>query len=196
MLFYNCQQAKRTLFNQHNQPTKGKNNMRNENRRNNENLNLDRTLQGYHQGGYGAANHEQYAFMGYTKNLYFVSDRAKELDENFNPVDGTTILKGYGLEIETNFAYSDHALAANILRYTVFPLFPKHLFKIQADCTITGAEMITQVMSKEFIRNHYKDFKQMWDEIFPNFRIDTQNENCGMHVNVSLALLGTTPAAQ
>ena len=170
--------------------------MRKENRTTNESLNLNRTLQSYHQGGYGADNHEQYAFMGYSKNLFFVSDRAKELDENFVPLDSNVILKGYGLEIETNFVYGDHAMCANIVKYALSPIFPKHLFKTQADCTITGCEIITQVMSKEFIRNNYRNFKQMWEEIFPAFGITTQNDDCGMHVNVSLALLGTTPESQ
>ena len=152
-------------------------------------------LQGYHQGGYG----ENYAFVGFEKNRYFTSDRTIECDANFNRKDGKP-LKGYGLEIETGFLLSGTSQArnilANIMTTAIFTVFPKHLFKQQTDSTITGTECITQVMTKEFIRNNYRNFKTMWNELFPMFGITTDDGKCGMHVNISLGCLGTTDAVQ
>ena len=154
-------------------------------------------LQGYHQGIGG----ESYAFNGFRQNKYFTSDRTIDCDENFNRKDGKP-MKGYGLEIETGFILSTQRNAqaqnilANIMTTAVFGTFPKDLFKQQRDCTITGTECITQVMTKEFIRNNYRNFKTMWNELFPMFGITTDDGNCGMHVNISVGCLGTTPKVQ
>jgi len=151
-------------------------------------------LQSYHQGGFGVG--ERYAYIGFSENRYFTSDRSIKCDENFNRADGKP-LKGYGLEIETGWSLQNgssaayHALA-NIFTTAIFPIFPDHLFKQQMDSTITGTECITQVMTKEFIRNHYKDFKTMYNELFPLFGIKCDDGKCGMHVNISTGLLGTT----
>ena len=153
-------------------------------------------LQGYHQGGHGSEN---YAFMGFKSNRYFTSDRTIECDENFNRKDGKP-LKGYGLEIETGFVLNRcsqaQAILSNIMTTAIFPVFPNDLFKQQMDSTITGTECITQVMTKEFIRNNYKNFKTMYNELFPMFGITTDDGNCGMHVNISVGCLGTTEKVQ
>lgn len=154
-------------------------------------------LQGYHANGYG----ENYAFAGFGKNLYFTSDRTKECDDHFNRLDGQP-LRGYGLEIETGFVLSTNrnrqaqAILSNIMTTAIFPLFPDHLFKQQEDCTITGTECITQVMTKEFIRNNYKNFKTMWNDLFPMFGITTDDGHCGMHVNISVGCLGSNEKTQ
>lgn len=154
-------------------------------------------LQGYHQGGYG----ESYAFRGFNSNKYFTSDRFIKLDDNFKRADNKP-LKGYGLEIETGWNYSScrdrvaQNIVANIVTNAIYPLFPADLFKMQEDCTITGVEMITQVMTKEFIRNNGASFKAMWDNIFPNFGMTTDDGHCGMHVNLSVGLFGTTEKKQ
>ena len=154
-------------------------------------------LQSYHQGGCG----ESYAFTGFEKNLYFTSDRTIACDSHFNRLDRKP-LKGFGLEIETGFVLSTQRngqaqnILANILTTAVFSIFPKYLFKQQQDCTITGTECITQVMTKEFIRNNYKNFKTMWNELFPMFGITTDDGRCGMHVNISVGCLGTSEKAQ
>lgn len=149
-------------------------------------------LQGYHMGNWSGEN---YAFQGFEKNLYFTSDRTKECDENFNRLDGQP-MRGLGLEIETGFilhgSSQARAILSNIMTTAIFPLFPAHLFKQQCDSTITGTEVITQVMTKEFIRNHYKDFKTMWNDLFPMFGITTDDGQCGMHVNISVGCFGTT----
>ena len=154
-------------------------------------------LQGYHQGGYG----ENYAFTGFGKNLYFTSDRSIVCDDHFRRIDNKP-LRGYGLEIETGFVLSTfrnstaQAILSNIMKTAIFPLFPDHLFKQQQDCTITGTEVISQVMTKEFIRNHYKDFKTMWNDLFPMFGIKTDDGHCGMHVNISVGCLGSSEKSQ
>ena len=59
-----------------------------------------------------------------------------------------------------------------------------------------GIECITQVMKKSFIRNHYKDFKAMY-EYFKAFKFSaTRSGHCGMHVNISNALFGKTREKQ
>ena len=154
-------------------------------------------LQGYHAGGYG----ENYAFEGFGENLYFTSDRTIKCNNRFQRLDCKP-MKGFGLEIETGFILSTQRnsqaqnILANIMATAVFGVFPKHLFKQQTDCTITGTECITQVMTKEFIRNNYRNFKTMYNDLFPMFGIKCDDGHCGMHVNVSVGLLGTTEKIQ
>ena len=97
------------------------------------------------------------------------------------------------METECN-SINNSDVYSNLLQKVVFKLFPDDLFKCEHDCSLgglTNAECISQLMTKEFIRNHYKDFKTMWDEYFPAFMITTQNQTCGMHVNVSNGCFGT-----
>lgn len=149
-------------------------------------------LQGYHAGADG----EAYAFAGFDSNKLFTSDRTIALDSGFNRADGKP-MKGYGLEIETGWGlgsngYTARIILANIFSTAIFPIFPKALFKMQSDSTITGVECITQVMTKEFIRNNYKAFKTMYNDYFPMFAIRCDDGHCGMHVNLSVGLFGTT----
>lgn len=156
------------------------------------------SVQAYHQGDYHASNREQYAYMGYKSNKFFTSDRFVQLDENFTRPDGKP-LKGYGLEIETVCnGVINQSVYAEVLDKIIFSHFPADLFKMQNDSSLggrTNAECITQVMSKEFIRNNYAAFKVMYDEYFPAFGIAC-DRTCGMHCNMSLALFGTTPEKQ
>jgi len=151
-------------------------------------------VQGYHQGGgYG----EGYAFAGFKCNKYFRSDRAMKLNDNFERPDGFP-LQGYGLEIETECSsISNQTVLAEVYDKIIFKLFPADLFKMQRDASLggrTSAECITQVMTKAFIRNHYKDFKTMFNTYFPAFGIsaDSFHTSCGMHVNISVACFGDT----
>lgn len=151
-------------------------------------------VQGYHEGGWSISNREAYAFLGYTENRYYNSDRYEKLTEDFQRPNGQP-LKGFGLEIETECnGVSNQAVLAEVYDKIIFPHFPEGLFKMQNDSSLSGdtsAECITQVMSKAFIRNHYKDFKVMFDQYFPAFEISaSRSGNCGMHVNVSRALFG------
>ena len=156
-------------------------------------------VQGYHQGGYGS---ESYAFMGFTgENKYFTSDRFIKLDSNYRRTDGKPI-KGYGIELELeSWGFTSHKAFATVLRDIVFKSFPDGLFKMQNDCTLEGGtthggiEAITQIMTKEFIRNHYKDFKTMFNEHFNIFDISaSRSGNCGMHVNISNACFANDEA--
>ena len=170
--------------------------MRNDARRQNEQV-RPANLQGYH-GGRGESFN--YAFNGFENNKYFTSDRTIKCDADFNRVDGKP-LKGYGLEIETGWALQNGSQTAynvlsNVLKTAIFPIFPADLFKQQMDSTITGTECITQVMTKEFIRNNYKNFKTMYNDLFPMFGIKCDDGKCGLHVNISNGLLGTTEKIQ
>ena len=51
-------------------------------------------------------------------------------------------------------------------------------------------------MTKEFIRNNYRNFKTMYNDLFPMFGIKCDDGKCGMHVNISVGLLGTTAKIQ
>lgn len=154
-------------------------------------------VQGYHQGGYG----EDYAFMGFDGvNKYFTSDRFVKLDENYQREDGKPC-KGYGIEFELEtWGFNSQTAFATVLREMVFKLFPSGLFKMQNDCTldsgsVSGIECITQIMTKEFVRNHYRDFKTMFNDYFPIFDISaSRSGNCGMHVNISNACFANDEA--
>lgn len=153
------------------------------------------TVDQYHGGNWGSEN---YAFQGFKSNKYFTSDRFISLDANFNRPDNKP-LKGFGLEIETECRGIHSATVyAEVLNNVIFPHFPADLFKLQRDGSLSGdvsAECITQVMTREFIRNNYSAFKLMYDTYFPAFNISC-GANCGMHVNLSNSLFGRTEAAQ
>ena len=152
---------------------------------------------GYHAGSY--STDVNYAFLGFTENLYFTSDRTKKLDANFKLEDGSP-LKGYGLEIELESSKicDDNALAFT-LKHLAFQQLPQNLFKFQHDGSLGGqssTEAITQVMTKEFVRNNYGGFKYMF-EIFKVFGVSaTRTGNCGMHCNMSVGLFGKDAAKQ
>ncbi len=155
--------------------------------------------QSYHAGSYSAPN-VNYAFRGFDKNLYFTSDRTKVLDENFRLADNSP-LKGYGLEIEveSNTITSSNTLAFT-LKEVAFKNLPVGLFKFQHDASLSGGssstEAITQVMTKEFIRNNYPGFRYMYD-IFAIYGVDAyRSGNCGMHCNMSIGMFGKTLAKQ
>ena len=154
-------------------------------------------VQGYHEGGTYTGN---YAYQGFEANKYFTSDRYIKLDGNFNRPDGKP-LKGFGLEIESEcVSITNPTVLAEVLHKIVFAHFPADLFKLQHDGSLggdTSAEIISQVMTKEFIRNNYAGFKAMYNDYFPALRISCSSTgNCGMHTNMSNALFGSTEATQ
>lgn len=156
-------------------------------------------VQNYHEGGYGITDHEAYAFMGFRANKYFTSDRFIVLDEHFNRPDGQP-LQGFGLEIETECnSITDANVLAEVYDSVIFQHFPADLFKLQHDGSLGGrssAECITQVMTKAFIRNHYKDFKLMYNTYFRGLGISCNSGRCGMHTNISTAVFGKTEKAR
>lgn len=149
--------------------------------------------QGYHERDEYSSN---YAYQGFGENRYFTSDRFIKLDSNFNRPDGKPLV-GYGLEIETeNRAIGSSDIRAEVLNSVVFKYFPEHLFKMQDDSSLNnGTECITQVMTKEFIRNNYPTFKLMYDTYFKALSF-TCGTNCGMHTNISLACFGRDAKTQ
>lgn len=154
-------------------------------------------VQGYHEGHSCSTN---YAFQGFASNKYFTSDRFIKLDEHFNRPDGKP-LKGFGLEIETECrGLNNSVVYAEVLTNIIFKHFPDDLFKLQRDGSLGGdvsAECITQVMTREFIRNNYQSFKLMYDTYFPAFGIScSRSGNCGMHVNISNGCFGRSQTAQ
>ena len=162
------------------------------------------TVQGYHQGIWD----ESYAFQGFKSNKYFTSDRFIKLNENYQRSDGKP-MQGFGLEIETEcWGVKNTRALADVLQKIVFSVFPDDLFKLQHDSSLgvdddddynnaLGVECISQVMTKQFIRNHYKDFKAMYDTYFDDYEFScTRSGNCGMHVNVSNAVFGDTEDKQ
>lgn len=176
--------------------------MRRENKELNATINSAR-VQGYHERTDYSSNRESYAFQGFNGDLkYFTSDRFIKtaiIDGILKREDGK-ILKGYGLEIELECdGICSQKILANVLEKVVFSVFPAGLFKMQQDGSLggdTNAECITQIMTKEFIRNNYKNFRTFWNDYFPMFGLSTQNNHCGMHCNVSLGVFGTTKKSQ
>ena len=147
-------------------------------------------VQSYHAGAWD----ESYAFVGFDGvNKYFTSDRFIKLDSNYQRIDGKAC-KGFGIEFELeSWGFNNQTAFATVLKQMIFKIFPDGLFKMQNDSTLSGGscsgiECITQVMTKEFIRNNYKNFKTMFNDYFPIFDISAvRSGHCGMHVNISNA---------
>ena len=151
-------------------------------------------VQGYHEGSWNG----NYAYQGFKANKYFTSDRFIKLDEQFQRPDGKP-LQGFGLEIETECTgVRNITVLAECFEKIIFNMFPADLFKMQRDSSLQGdtsAECITQVMTREFVRNNYAAFKAMYNTYFPAFGISC-SANCGMHVNISNAVFGNKPESQ
>lgn len=166
---------------------------------------IRRIGQSYHQ----TTNYESnYATQGFEGNGYFTSDRVIKLDSNFRAldkngnVDAKRILKGYGLEIEVEcWSINQNEVLCEVLKNICMKeiMNSDKLFKYQDDGSLDGEsskECITQVMTKEYIRNNYPGFKQMF-EYFKKFSISaSRTKNCGMHVNMSNGLFGTNKKTQ
>lgn len=150
------------------------------------------TINGYHSSPDFTGEANNYTQAGYINGpMIYVSDRARKPDGK--------AAKTFGLEIETVAEYIPVADAVStILTAAVFPLFPAGLFKMERDGSLQpmrghdgcGVEVITQAMTRAFIRNHYAAFKAFWD-----FGEDIRmlpNETCGMHCNIGLRNFGET----
>lgn len=141
-----------------------------------------------------------YHHGSYQKNLVFASDRPNEADRNYRLTKDGSLPAMIGIELETEcWGITNSTVYANILR-VAFQHFHKDLWKIESDCTLNsgdcGAECITQPMTKAYIRNHYRDFKAMY-QMFDQFGIDNaRTGNCGQHAHISLTCFGRTKANQ
>lgn len=151
-----------------------------------ENLSSER-ISSYHGG-----EHE--------RKLYFTSDRYEVLTENYERPNGAA-LKGYGLEIETeNWNIIDANVYAYILEHLVLTCVSKDLFKKERDGSLCGghtqAELITQIMTKEYIRNNYANFKELFNRFEQIGTSCVRSGNCGMHVNISVGCFGKSTENQ
>ncbi len=167
-------------------------------------------VQSYHNGNWSSdGSYASEGFEGYEAGTmpYFASDRTHTVTfdghkvnpktgelQNFSP-------KAYGLEIETGCDGIHGSDAyATVLKNVLFPIFPKGFFKLQSDSSLRGAstaELITGLVTKEAMRNNYPNFKKMFNEFFPLFHVGADSDHgCGMHVNISRALLGNTEESQ
>ena len=170
--------------------------MRKESKQRTRSINIGSAQQSYHQ----RSNYDNnYAFQGFASNKYFTSDRTIQLDADWNRTDGKD-LKGYGLEVEMECRYiTNSEVLARVFKSMILDAyFPKDLWKQQRDGSLGGSsstECITQVMTKEFIRNHYVDFKAMWDSM-ESLGCRTYSTSCGMHINISNACFGRDAKVQ
>ena len=136
----------------------------------------------------------------YSKNYVFASDRPNEADDEYKLVKDGSLPAMIGIELETEcWGITNSVVYANVLKIA-FKNFHKDLWKIESDCTLNGgdvgAECITQPMTKAYIRNHYRDFKAMY-EMFRQFGIDNaRTGNCGQHAHISLTCFGRSKETQ
>ena len=131
----------------------------------------------------------------------FNSDRVIECGEDYRLADGS-LLPVFGIEVETqNWGISNSKIYANVLKKICMDSFPSDLWKIEADGSLTSncdssAECITQPMTKAFIRNHYRDFKAMY-EWFEAMGISCDRTgDCGMHTHICNVCFGRTKRTQ
>lgn len=138
---------------------------------------------------------------------YFNSDRYASLAPDFTILNGKGVMKEgtqpkmYGIELETECTtVNDGDVFCNILHTIFDQCFVDDLFRIERDGSLgghgaTGAECVSQTFSKAFMRNNYQNIKNMY-RLFDAFGITTQNNNCGMHVSISLSCLGSDKETQ
>jgi len=149
-------------------------------------------VNGYHHG-----RHQKY--------YIYASDRPLECTDKYytNFITGEIVEKAlYGIEWETQaWGICNQTIYANVLRDILFQPFHNELWKIEDDCSLrhnadAWAENITQPMTKAYIRNHYRDFRYMWEKA-DAFGIDcTRTGDCGMHVHISNYAFGRSKKTQ
>ena len=164
------------------------------------------TMRGYHGGSF-----RQLTFYNSDRKIklngdYTVSDANPDgIKKLFKP--GSHV-KGIGLELETvakairidgNVHASLIDMGSTVYTNLLSLIFSKagfddDFFKIESDCTVDG-ECITQTFSKAWLRNNYKAFKAMYS-MFETFNITTNDERCGMHVNLDSSHFGSDPETQ
>lgn len=163
-----------------------------------------RRIDGYHQRDFEANN---YAQCGWKNRCYYASDRKQILEDVrgnwLRPQNKRGVrppMEGYALEIETvNDSIDRQSVHDAVIRTMALNVFEPDMFKLQHDGSLggkTSGECITQVMSREYIRNNYARFKRFWDESLPAIGSTADHITCGMHTNISMACFGETQNAQ
>lgn len=139
---------------------------------------------------------ERYHHSTHEKHLIFSSDRPIEATEDYRNAETGKLMPTFGTEWETqNWGIKDQTIYANLLRDVVFKDFHYDLWRIEDDGSLRNgsdswAECITQAMTKAYIRNHYRDFKAMWERA-KRFGIDCEKTlECGQHIHISCACFG------
>ena len=148
-------------------------------------------------------NIEHYHGSEFKSLKVFKSDRYKAFESKTDFENYVINQNVYGVEIETECfgSMSNSNVYAEVLQKVIFSHFPDDLFRIERDGSLRSvtiqAECVSQVMTKSFIRNHYNDFKNMYDLYFDSFNIScSRSGNCGMHVNISHSCFGSTKEIQ
>lgn len=142
-------------------------------------------IQGYHAGHWDG----NYAMQGFTNGfVVWASDRP-------TTADGTK--KTFGYEMEMTSGINNESALSTCVEYGMEKLFPSGLMKQQRDGSLgraTSTEIITQPMTKAFVRNQYNAFKAFWS--FLKERDISPDNTCGMHTNISMVCFGKTRDAQ
>lgn len=145
--------------------------------------------------GIKAGSISRYHESTFEELCIFTSDRKKPLSE-------VSLVKGIGVEWETSLislarqglttSSSEQlgALAATALKY-VLQAMPEDFFRMEHDRSISGIECPSQIGTKEFWRNHYGNMKNLY-EMAREIGVYPDNDSCGMHINISLGLFGTS----
>lgn len=145
---------------------------------------------GYHHGDY-------------EERLVWASDRPQKADHMYRLLSDGSMLPMFGVEVETqNWGIANKAIYANVLKQIVFQFFPDKLWKYENDASLddhgcdSSAECISQPMTKAFIRNHYRDFKSMFDWFEKLGTSCVRTGDCGMHVHMSITNFGRSKKTQ
>lgn len=149
-----------------------------------------RNVNGYHRGD-----------GDYEKKRIFASDRPADATDGYTLQDGS-IPAMYGLEIETQcWGVTNQTIYANLLSSICLKDFHYDLWKLEDDASLRGdcdsrAEIISQPMSRAFIRNNYRNFKSMYT-YFKAFGVNNDlTGDCGQHCHISLTCFGRSKKAQ
>ncbi len=106
--------------------------------------------------------------------------------------------KGWGLEWEnvSSIARSvGSTIYVNLLELMMEKAgFPDDFWRMESDCTV-NAECITQTFTKAWMRNNYKSWKALY-ELCDSFKVTTDDQRCGMHVNIDVSNFGSDSASQ
>lgn len=103
-----------------------------------------------------------------------------------------TRFKGFGLEWENVSTIAPNVgttIYVNLLQLMMDKAgFPADFWRMESDCTVS-AECITQTFTKSWLRNNYKCWKALYT-LCESFKVTTNSNRCGMHVNVDVSNFG------
>ncbi len=159
------------------------------------------SVAGYHSSAESNGRYEggdAYARHGFGESRFYTSDRYIRLDEHGLRTDNGMPPCGYGLEIELASRLPSTTVLAEVLTKVALAGLPQGIYKMQSDASLGGnssAEVITQVMSRERVRNLYPVWRDIWKVYFPAL-LTSPDGSCGMHTNISRSAFGKTRETQ